>query len=66
MAYVQPRYDVDEDEILPEERKNPAGTRLTVYACHKCNGYLTEEELSFIRNAHAPCLHYKCFTKKAE
>lgn len=54
-------YDVDTFEILPEELQKTPGERLTKFKCHQCNLPLSEAELSSIRWAHAPCVHYKCF-----
>ncbi len=53
-------YDVDEHEILPEERKKVSGERLTVFNCTICKLPLSEYELSCIRSVHAPCAHHDC------
>ena len=54
------QYDVDEFEILPEEKDKTPGERLTIFKCRKCKLALSEAELSEIRWAVAPCMHYKC------
>lgn len=54
------KYDVDEFEILPEEKSKPPGKRLTIFKCTFCDVSLSEEELSAIRYAKAPCMHYQC------
>lgn len=55
------QYDVDEFEILPEEKNKTPGERLTIFKCSKCKLPLSEAELSEIRSAFAPCMHYECF-----
>lgn len=57
-------YDVDEHEILPSEIDRPKGQRLTKFNCTRCGKPLSEEALSAIRWAQAPCAHYACVVRK--
>jgi uncharacterized Zn-finger protein len=35
--------------------------KLSEFKCTYCDQFITEEELEHIRNANAPCKHYRCY-----
>jgi len=57
-------YDIDPEDIAPNQEDVPVGNRFTKFKCFSCEQYLTVKELSSIRNANAPCKHYTCLGQK--
>jgi hypothetical protein len=52
--------EVDEWEILDEEKGKPFGKRLTKFNCSGCKRPLSEADVSDIRISFAPFMHYDC------